>query len=130
MGKSHSKCSSSSSPTFEERVGNHLDKDVMVLSGSGDFNHCNGDSGAFVISDEGISYISGDDQQLAGKTSSYKEELHESETTPEKIRTDSDRRWKVTCNLSEDDSTTQILFEASTLSMDLHLRLKILKSKI
>ncbi|KAL7187318.1 hypothetical protein ACSBR1_037393 [Camellia fascicularis] len=33
-------------------------------------------------------------------------------------------RWKVTCNLSEDDSTTQILFEASTLSMDLHLRLK------
>ncbi|KAF5956641.1 hypothetical protein HYC85_003866 [Camellia sinensis] len=84
-------CSSSSSPTFEERVGNHLDKDVMVLSGSGDFNHCNGDSGAFVISDEGISYISGDDQQLAGKTSSYKEELYESETTPEKIRTDSER---------------------------------------
>ncbi|CAL5440121.1 unnamed protein product [Camellia sinensis] len=35
--------------------------------------------------------MSGDDQQLAGKTSSYKEELHESETTPEKIRTDSDR---------------------------------------
>ncbi|KAI8011221.1 hypothetical protein LOK49_LG06G00273 [Camellia lanceoleosa] len=33
--------------------------------------------GAFVISDEDISYISGDDQQLAGKTSSYKEELHE-----------------------------------------------------
>ncbi|KAL7187156.1 hypothetical protein ACSBR1_037260 [Camellia fascicularis] len=91
VGKSHSKCSSSSSPTFEERVGNHLDKDAMVLSGSGDFNHCNGDSGAFVISDEGISYISGDDQPLAGKTSSYKEELHESETTPEKIRTDSER---------------------------------------
>ncbi|CAL5335517.1 unnamed protein product [Camellia sinensis] len=75
--------------TKDERVGNHLGKDVMVLSGSGDFNHCNGDPGAFVISDEGISYISGDDQQLAGKTSSYKEELHESETTPEKIRTDS-----------------------------------------
>ncbi|KAL7213721.1 hypothetical protein ACSBR2_016281 [Camellia fascicularis] len=91
VGKSHSKCSSSSSPTFEERVGNHLDKDVVVLSGSRDFNHCNGDSGAFVISDEGISYISGDDQQLAGKTSSYKEELHESEITPEKIRTDSER---------------------------------------
>ncbi|KAF5949591.1 hypothetical protein HYC85_011584 [Camellia sinensis] len=89
VGKSHSKCSSSSSPTFEERVGNHLGKDVMVLSGSSDFNHCNGDSGAFVISDEGVSYISGDDQQSAGKTSSYKEELHESETTPEKIRTDS-----------------------------------------
>ncbi|KAF5955886.1 hypothetical protein HYC85_008742 [Camellia sinensis] len=33
-------------------------------------------------------------------------------------------RWKVTCNLSEDESTTQILFEASTLSMDLHLRHK------
>ncbi|GFZ08198.1 hypothetical protein Acr_20g0000060 [Actinidia rufa] len=55
-GKLHSKCNSSSPPTlFEEKVGNCLDKGTTALGESGELsNLCNGDSAAFVISDDRI----------------------------------------------------------------------------
>ncbi|PSS20979.1 Ubiquitin carboxyl-terminal hydrolase [Actinidia chinensis var. chinensis] len=55
-GKPHSKCISSSPPTlFEEKVENCLDKGTTALGESGELaNLCNGDSAAFVISDDHI----------------------------------------------------------------------------
>lgn len=72
----HSVGNSSLPSTSFEVVGNCLDKDAALLSKYDEFaNLCNGDSGAFVIPDKGISNIETDDHQFVEKPLSYDRDL-------------------------------------------------------